>query len=59
MIYCKLQARKRWNTRPDNGTKNASVVASAKLQSEQNRSSHANKISIVLAAMKSNLPLVV
>lgn len=55
IIFLRLQARRKWNTRHANGTRNASAVASARRQLERNRSFLASKISTVQAAMRINL----
>lgn len=52
-----VQEPKKWNTKHDNGMRNASPVAYAKHQLAPNRSYHANKKSIVLAVMRRNMPL--
>lgn len=51
----RFQARRKWNTKLDNGTRNASLVASAKRQSAPSRLFHATKRSTVPVATRRNM----
>lgn len=52
--YC-FQARKKWNTKHDNGTKNASLAAFAKIRLVRSLLYRKNRKSIAPAAMKRNM----
>lgn len=49
------QARKKWSTRHDNGTKNASLAVYAKIPLEPNLSYRKNRKSTALAVMRRNM----
>lgn len=49
-----FQVQRKWNIRPDSGTRNVSVVTSARHQSVQSLSSQGNKKFIVLGVTKKN-----
>lgn len=54
-LVISFQVLKKWNIRPDNGTKNVFAVACARQQLEQSHLFLENKKSIALDAMKKNM----
>lgn len=51
-----FQALRKWNTRPDNGTRSVSVAWSVRIRSAQRASSRANRRFIVPDVTRTNLP---
>lgn len=51
-----LQALRRWNIRPDNGTRSVSAAWSARIRSVQRASSRANRRFTVPDVTRTNLP---